>query len=296
MLHAGEIFALLTAVFWTGSALSFSVATQRVGSIYVNVVRLLLAALMLCFVVPFVGGFSGISGMQCLLLGISGLIGFVFGDTFLFKSYEHLSARISMLVMALSPAFTALFAFFFLDESLTLIGLCGMAVTIAGIALVVLEQKEDSPQHLPVSFAGVFYAVLGAIGQAGGLIFARKAFALGDVNGFTATFIRIAVSIVIIIPMNYFAGTISHPLKTFGKDRRALFFTTIGAFCGPFIGVSFGLISITLTNVAIAATLMATSPIFILPLSHFFFHEKLTWRAVTGAFIAVAGIAILFLR
>jgi drug/metabolite transporter (DMT)-like permease len=296
MHYAGEICALITAVLWTGSAMTFSAATKRVGSIYVNVARLVAAAVMLLAVVVFIGGWSSVSGTQFVFLILSGFVGFVFGDTFLFKSFEHLSVRISMLVMALAPAFTALFAYYFLNETLTLLGIGGIAVTLAGIALVVLEQKEDLPHVRQVSFAGIFYAVLGAAGQAGGLILARKAFALGDINGFLATFIRVVASTVVILPMNYFAGKFSHPIEIFNRDRRALVFMIMGAFFGPFFGVTFSLISISLTKVAVAATLMSTTPIFILPLAHFFFHEKLTWRAVTGAFIAVAGIAILFLR
>ncbi|MFZ1979435.1 MAG: DMT family transporter [Bacteroidota bacterium] len=296
MHDAGEICALITAVLWTGSALTFSAATRRVGSIYVNVARLVVAAVMLLVVVVFIGEWSSVSATQLVFLIFSGFVGFVFGDTFLFKSFEHLSVRISMLVMALAPAFTAVFAYYFLNETLTLLGLGGIAVTIAGIALVVLDQKDDSPQAPPASFAGLFYAVLGAAGQAGGLILARKAFALGDINGFLATFIRVVAATAVILPMNYFAGKFSHPVKIFNEDRRALVFMIMGAFFGPFLGVTFGLISISLTSVAVAATLMATTPIFILPLAHFFFHEKLTLRAVAGAFIAVAGIAILFLR
>jgi len=41
--HLGEFFALLTAVFWTTTSLSFQQATRRAGSLSVNVLRLIIA-------------------------------------------------------------------------------------------------------------------------------------------------------------------------------------------------------------------------------------------------------------
>ncbi len=41
---------------------------------------------------------------------------------------------------------------------------------------------------------------------------------------------------------------------------------------------------------------MATVPVIMLPLVRLIYREKLTWPSIVGAFIAVGGVAILFLR
>ncbi|MGE5497714.1 MAG: hypothetical protein ACM3Q2_06585 [Syntrophothermus sp.] len=41
---------------------------------------------------------------------------------------------------------------------------------------------------------------------------------------------------------------------------------------------------------------MSTSPIIMLPMIKYFYKEKLSWKSITGAFVAVGGVAILFLR
>ena len=41
--------------------------------------------------------------------------------------------------------------------------------------------------------------------------------------------------------------------------------------------------------------LMALTPVIILPISYFFFKEKIGWLAVLGTALAIAGMAILFL-
>jgi drug/metabolite transporter (DMT)-like permease len=296
MPYAGELSALITAIMWTGSALAFAAATTRVGSVYVNVVRLL-AAVILLFVTIVVGNMrDDISTIQAGYLVVSGLVGFVFGDTFLFKSFEYNSARIGMLIMSVAPAVAALLAFIFLGETLTSMGMVGMTVTLTGIMLVILERKEASTHYLPVSMAGVFYAFLGALGQAGGLVLAKFAFVIGPMNGFIATFIRAFAATLVLIPLNYFTRRFTRPAAVFSNNPKALSFTLLGAFLGPYLGVTFSLIAISLTDVAIAATIMSIVPILMLPTVWILFRERLSWRAIVGACIAVAGVGILFLR
>jgi len=102
--YAGELAALATAFFWTITALSFEMASKRIGSLAVNILRLL-------FAFVFLGGFNWFyrghpfpvdaSIHNWMWLILSGLVGFVFGDYCLFKSYTLLSARVSMLIMTL---------------------------------------------------------------------------------------------------------------------------------------------------------------------------------------------------
>jgi drug/metabolite transporter (DMT)-like permease len=296
MPYLGELSALTTAVLWTGGMLSFAEATRRVGSVYVNVLRLCIAVALLFFTIIIGGYYESVTSSQVGYLILSGLVGFVFGDTFLFKSFEYVSARISSLIMSTAPAITALLAFIFLDETLSFTGLFGMAVTLAGITLVLAERKDTSSHHIPFSLAGVFYAFLGATGQAGGLILAKCAFTLGPINGFLATFIRASIAALLLTLLNYFTGHFTHPKKVFSNDRKALTFTITGAIFGPYLGVTFSLIAISLTKVAIAATIMAIVPILMLPTVWILYRERLSWRAIIGACIAVSGIGILFLR
>jgi drug/metabolite transporter (DMT)-like permease len=296
MAFIGELSALTTAFLWTGSALCFAAATTRVGSVYVNIARLMVAIVFLVLTILLAGIEIQISLRQILFLSLSGLVGFVFGDTFLFKSYEYVSARIGSLIMSAAPAIAAILAFSFLGETLSLLGMVGMLITLAGIALVVLERKDSSQHHIPVSRLGIFYAFLGAIGQAGGLIFAKQAFELGPVNGFVATTVRAVAATAVLWPMNFYAGRFSKPREVFGQDRKALWTMVAGAISGPYLGVTFSLIAIAHTKVAIAATIMAIVPILMLPTVWFLFKERLSWRAITGACVAVAGVAVLFLR
>ena len=274
----------------------FAGAIRRIGSVQVNVVRLIIAAVLLMVTILVANLSIRLSFGQYAYLSISGCIGLVFGDTFLFKSFHVNGARISMLIMSLAPAISAILAYIILGEMLSVWGIVGIVVTTAGIVLVVVSNQQSEQTKVKLTRIGLLYGFLGALGQGAGLVFARLAFVEGDVNGFVATFVRIAASLVVLLPLTLMTGRIKNPIGVFWNDKRALMLTIGGAIFGPYLGITFSLIAIMYTKVGIAATLIATVPILMLPLVRIIYKERLSWHAIVGACVAVGGVAILFLR
>ncbi len=292
----GELSALLTAFLWSSGSLVFTAATKRLGSVQVNITRLILASVYLALLIVVMRLDVNLSRTQIINLSISGVIGLTIGDTFLFKAFQEVGARISMLVMSTAPAIAAMLAYFVLGETLSVMGILGIAVTVFGVSIVVLDRSAKLSSRVKLTTSGLVYATLGAIGQGAGLIFAKMAFIESDLNGFVATEIRILASLVFLIPGALMMKRYKNPIRVFSEDRKATYLIAFGAILGPFLGISFSLIAIAHTKVGIAATIMATVPILMLPLVRFIYKEKLTWRAILGAFTAVAGVGILFLR
>ncbi len=292
----GEFAAILTAVLWSGTAIAFSEASIRIGSFYVNVTRLIFAVVYLTLTILIFGLDISLSGSQIFYLFGSGVVGLVLGDTYLFKAYQHIGARLSMLLMSSSPAMAALLAYFFLGETISILGIIGMFVTAAGIAMVVFQRQEVPSTTYKIDYSGIVFGLIGALGQAGGLILAKKAFNEGDVNGFVAAFFRIVSALIILYPLTMMTKKFIKPIEKFKSNKPALVFTIIGSIIGPFLGITFSLISITYAKVGIASTLMATVPIIMLPMVKYYYKEKLSAMSIAGAFIAVAGIMVLFLR
>lgn len=292
----GEISALMTACFWSGSSIAFASAARRVGSVQVNLARLMIAALCLFTVVSIARLSLRLSSGQILYLGMSGVVGFALGDTFLFQAFERMGARITMLVMSLAPAVAAALAYFMLGEGLSTIGAVGITLTILGISVVILERGDLNGGASHLTSTGIALALLAAAGQGSGLVLAKMAFREGNVNGFAATLIRILASLAVLLPATVIAGKYRNPVETFRHDPEAFRLTVLGSIVGPFLGVVGSLIAIQYTKVGIAATLMATTPILMLPLVRMIHKEQLGWRAFLGSFVAVAGVAVLFLR
>ncbi len=294
--HQGEFAALFTAVLWTVSAFAFESASNRIGSLAVNIHRLLIGLVFLCAASLITRGKVlpvDASAHNWAWLSLSGLIGFVFGDLFLFKSYTIIGARFSMLIMTLVPPVTTLFSWILIGEKLKVIHFVGMALTFFGISLAILNRKgENEKLSLKLSPSGVLYALGGAVGQALGMVLSK--IGIGEYNAFAATQIRIIAGIVgfaVLITVLSRWGTI---IKS-ASDKRGMSATTIGAFFGPFLGVTFSLISVRLTEAGIAATIMALTPVLIIPPAVLIYKEKVTLNEIAGSLISVLGVAIFFM-
>jgi drug/metabolite transporter (DMT)-like permease len=292
----GELAALLTAFLWSGTSIVFTEATMRVGSIMVNITRMLIALLLLGLSIPLMGLDLSMSTTQTMNLVFSGVLGLVLGDTFLFRAFKDIGARISMLLMALVPGMTAVLAWIFLEEALSMQSIAGMLVTMAGITVVILERPAAGARARSISMSGIVLGVLAALGQASGLIFAKFALNEAPIHGMVATFVRIGASVAIFLPIAVLFKWYGNPFRVYARDRKALSYTAIGAVIGPYLGITFSLVAIAHTEVAIATTIMSLPPILMLPLVRTVYKERLTARAIGGAVLAVAGVALLFLR
>ncbi|MGD9001937.1 MAG: EamA family transporter, partial [Anaerolineae bacterium] len=60
------------------------------------------------------------------------------------------------------------------------------------------------------------------------------------------------------------------------------------------IGVWLSLLAVRNAPVGIASTLMALSPIILIPLDHWIFDETITSRSIVGTLIALGGATVIF--
>jgi drug/metabolite transporter (DMT)-like permease len=294
--HLGEIAALLTACFWTITSLSFESASNKIGSVAVNILRLSIGFIFLSIFTLVHRGMifpvDADSGNWFWLV-LSGLVGFVFGDLFLFKSYTLIGSRFAMLIMTLVPPITAFFGFIILGERLTVFNFLGMTLAFIGIALAIFSRNGKGDRlSLKLSPRGILYAFGGAVGQALGLILSKLG--MRDYDPFAATQIRILAGITGFA----FLVTVLRRWNTVTAsvlNRPAMLATTMGAFFGPFLGVSFSLISIKYTEAGIASTIMALVPVLIILPAVVLYKQKVTFTEVAGAIISVAGVALFFI-
>lgn len=294
--HLGEFAALLTAVFWTVTSLSFEAASHKIGSVAVNILRLLIGLIFLCafnlirrgIILPVDASYE-----NWLWLSLSGLVGFVFGDLFLFKSYTIIGSRFSMLIMTLVPPITAFFSFIILGEKMTLFHYLGMSLTFAGIAMAIFSRKTKGEKlSLKLSPKGILYAFGGAVGQALGLVLSK--FGLKDYDPFAATQIRVIAGIFGYILLVTFLVRWAN-VRAAVSNKSAMMLTTLGAFFGPFLGVSFSLVAVKYTEAGIASTIMALVPVFIILPAIILYKQKVTWAELLGAVVSVGGVALFFL-
>jgi drug/metabolite transporter (DMT)-like permease len=296
--HLGELAALGTAFCWTVTALAFESASLRVGSLSVNLIRLVFASLLLAgfnFAVRGLPLPTDASPEVCGWMTASGLIGFTFGDLCLFRALMLIGARLTMLITALVPPLTAIIGFAALGERLSMFGIVGMALTVGGIAFVVLERRASFADAIgrKQRRTGILLAMGSAMGQAVGLILSKRGLA-GGYDAFAATQIRVLAGLAGFAAI-FFAVHWWGRVVAACKDKPAMARMGLGAIFGPFLGVSLSLVAIAHTEAGVAATIMAIVPVLIIPPSVWLKKEKVSPRAVIGAVIAVAGVALMFL-
>ena len=301
----GILAGLSTAVLWTATAVFFEAASRHLGSLAVNVLRLLLACLLFSGLSLFRAGTwfpLGLSGDAWAYLGLSGVIGFVIGDLLLFQAFMLIGARLSMLIYAGAPLLTSLAGFLFLGEIMSPIDLVGMGIVVAGIALAVMAKpSEGNHTHDPaMRTRGILYAIGGTVGQAAGLLLGKHG--ANGMDAFTGTQIRAIfgfVGFLLVVLITRRMGAIAglFPRLFGGAEakpiRHAFLVLVLGTIFGPFLGVSLGLVAAQRLPTGTASTLMSLVPVLLIPVSALVFKEKAGIREIAGAILAVAGVALL---
>lgn len=293
----GELAALGAAALWACTALAIEGAARRIGSLTVNLVRLVFAFGFLCLAGWLIRGQPlplDATRHAWIWLSVSGLVGFTFGDLCLYRAYLVLGPRLSTLMMSLVPPLTALAGWLALGETLTRRDLLGMTLTVGGIAWAVLERTKPasgSPSG-HVTPGGILLGLGGALGQACGLILSK--IGMGTYSALASTQVRVLAGMAGYALLFSILGWWPN-LRRGLRDRTALGYSALGAFFGPFVAVTLSLVAIRATVAGVAASIMALTPVLIIPLVVLLRGERVGVGGLAGAVVAVCGVALLFL-
>lgn len=325
----GELISLFVAFSWTATALFAEVASKRMGSLPLNVVRMALSLLLLSLTLWVTLGTPlppMADGQTWFWLLLSGFVGYVLGDFCLFQSYVLMNSRFGQLFMTLASPAAAVTAWLLLSERMQPLAIAGMIITVTGIGLSILNKgggSSMSRMSLKLPLRGVLFGIGAGLGQGVGLVLSKvgmehyeasiAAQGISDMASYTMPDALLPVSLGFMMP---FASTMiraimgmigfSTALFLFSKggtskfrhaatDRRGVLCGLGAAFFGPFIGVSLSLMATLYTNAGIAQTIMSTTPVLIILPSWWLFHQKVTWLEVLGAIISVVGVALFFI-
>jgi drug/metabolite transporter (DMT)-like permease len=211
-------------------------------------------------------------------------------DLCLFKAYGYIGARLAMLLLALSPLMTGLGAML-IGQRMGLAGWLGMAVTLAGVTWVALERLPHGGRVHPAHrLRGVLLCVLAAAGQGTGIVLTR--YGMDNYDPVAAAQIRVLVGMAGFAVLALAAGWRVKVVQAL-RDRKAMALIVAHSLLGPFLGVTLQLVSMEYIPAGITATLCSIVPVTIIPLAVVIQKERVSLRAILGACLAVAGIAIL---
>ncbi len=323
----GEAAALTAAFLWAAATLMFGKLGKQLSPLVLNLVK---GTFALCFIAvtllaqSAIGGDSftlpSQTGIATVYLLLSGGIGIGLGDTAYFSAINTLGVRKALLLETLAPPVAAILAWIFLSEKLSLLSIIGMLLTLIGIAWVISERTPGT-DHTKQG-AGIKVALLAVFCQASGAVLSRAALADTVVDPLWSSLLRLLAGMV-------FMGAITllqpHRLGEYEAvnpqlNRKAssresdnsrvnwpyrlqqsiyalktpslLLGVGMAAFFGTYLGIWLQQISLKYTAAGIAQALLATSPLFVLPMAALL-GDRITWRATLGAIIALSGVWLL---
>lgn len=290
--------AFLATILFSFSAITGRRLSHFVSGTQANLARLILASLVLGTISCLFG--LRISGVAFPILYLSGCVGFGMGDLAMFQAYPRIGARRTiLLIQCLAAPFGAILEWLWLKHAPTVPQAIYGSIILLGVGIALMPGKTGE-QPTKGLLAGTLFGILSAFCQGGGAVISRKAYEIAEAaghpfhtpaDGINAAFQRtlggISISLLFLLYLK-----IAHKPKAAAKANwRTGWPWVIGnALAGPAFGVSCYQWALMTEKTSIVLPIVATTPLVVMPLAHYWEGDRITWRTVLGAVIAVAGV------
>jgi drug/metabolite transporter (DMT)-like permease len=286
----GILAALTSASAWAFGSILFRRLGDEVSPLGMNLAKGIIGILCLGAVILLMG-IEPVTAHAFLFLGVSGLLGIALGDTFFFKALIQLGPRLTILLGTLGPVFTVTLAVVFLRERPSLLAWMGIFLVVGGTTWVLWERAPRKKLKAKWAY-GVKYALLSALCMSLGIIFAK--IGVASCSTLQATLIRFLWSVIGLTLWGCVTKDLGNWLLPFRNPRllKLIFSTVLVVIFG---GFWLFLVALKYIDASIATILNSTTPLFILPMAVFLLKEKISFRAILGAIVAVGGITLIFI-
>jgi DME family drug/metabolite transporter len=285
----GALCALGSALTWAVTSLLVRTVCPPLNSVAVSVVRSLIGGGLLLTWVLATGGLGKLGGMSAgtfALLTGSIVLAIAVGDVLFFESARMLGLARAMTVSMTYPLMGAVLAAIFLGEPMTFRIVAGSLVTLAGLALIVRTRPTDGPRERH-SRLGLAAATAAAASWAVSLLVLKPA--MGSLDPITVQAIRLPLAGLLLMATPWGWGA----PQVMARASRGVM-ARVALLGGITAGSSVLFVSgVKYADVAVAAVLSSTAPLFAIPLGLIFLGERLTFRAVFGTLVTIAGLMVL---
>ena len=296
--------AFLATVLFTISVTCGPRTAKLIGGVEANFWRLALATLFLGLW-AYLGG-AGVGGDAFPMFLLSGLVGIGIGDAGLFQALPRLGSRLSLLILqCLTAPIAALVEWLWLGTTLGAPQVGCMLLILAGVGIALSPGEH---LHLPrrALVIGAVCALIGAVGNGSGAVLSRKAYTIAHaggqhIDGGTAAFQRIIgglliAAVLLLIAKRQFVrlpedvDDVFDTTSARDKWRRIWPWVTANSLAGQTLGVSAMQWALETTPTGIVMSIVALTPLTVIPFARMFEHEKITARSLAGGALAVLGV------
>lgn len=294
-----EAAALGAAFTWAVGGLIAAAPARVLGGPRFTRLRMYWVALALTVIATMVGEWDSLGGREVLLLAASGVVGLALGDVALFSAFSRLGPRRTGILFAANAPMAAAASAVVYDERFTPPALLGSVLVVGGVMLAIgYGTRTDQRHHWEAIHGplgvGVVFGLLGAAGQAAGVLLADPVFE-SDPDPWAAAAVRAVVGLAALVALRgYFETRARHPYPD-SIGWRLWAIVIVSGTLAMVIGKTLVLVALSDGDPGIVSVLIATSPVIQLPLIWLFTRERPAPGAWAGAVLAAAGTALIVL-
>jgi drug/metabolite transporter (DMT)-like permease len=298
----GTLASLTCAATWAVASLIFATALSRTtaSALSLSLVKSIIATpVLLAATFLFGYGLPSAAGHGGALI-MTSVLGLVAADAAYLASIKRLGVQRGVLLIPLVPSSTALLAFVVLGESLGVLALLGVVLTLTGIVIAVRQPAApartassgaSSAASSAVGVTGVVLATIYVLTQAASNVLLKQV--LDDAVAVHVAVLRLLVALPIMAVMALLWGGGAAGIMPLVRGQLGRLIV-VAALVGTAFGIWLGSVGTQRLPVGIATTLAATTPVFTMLIARFR-GDAVTARAVVGAVVAVCGVGLLAL-
>ncbi len=293
----GILLALALALTWSGTSILLRSLSTKLDAFLVNGLRAgigLLVIFPLMFLTGTVSDYQKLTLVQVAYLIGSVIIGGVLGDALYVTSLKLIGVSRAFPITNTYPLFTVLFSIWLLAEKVGWTMWIGMVLVMFGVYLVARPRSQVVTSAPPLPPGQLLKGVLMAVGTAmlWGVAAVVLALGLRGIHGISANSFRVPVVMLLSLSAAARRGKLGELRQIKGRTLAQLFFAGI---LGWGVGGSLYVTAVQLAGPSKTSIVSATAPLFAVPLSSIFLHERPTRFTLLGTLLSVAGIILVIL-
>ena len=297
---------LLPTILFAWTAVCATQTSRRLGAKRANLLRLVLAMMLL-------GGWYIFRGLPIpfqpqMLFVLAGFIGFGIGGWIMFIALQRIGSTLSLLIVECASAiWTAGIGWVILGAKLDLIQITFASFSICGVLVALLPEIKRNQWQQPIFKGGILLATVASLGQAISFSISKYAFNLMEKTpGFSipisAAFFRVVGGFSAAFMIWVFFRRISDTTQLKGRypekksQYNIIWWITMNTLAGPVFGVTAMLWAIReVGNPGLVQSVVACATLISVPLSHKFESHRFNRRYYLGAIISILGTSGLIL-
>ena len=284
----GELLAILAAICWAVSAVTYRTVLSRVSYFVVNLLRSVFAALFLFAVLMLTsGGMPSVNLSDLGILSFAAIINLAIGDSLFFIGLAKIGISRTQPIASAYPLFSLILVIVVLGERPTLPMIVGTPLIVAGI--IMISAHDDSISKFAkrhrVGSLGTLWALGAAVCYSIGIVIYKLVLGGPHMGVVLASFVRPLV----IIPFLASIVMVLAPSQIKKLTRKDLLTIGVAGVIDMGIGGLLLLGSLSLIDASKAIPLSSTTPLFALIFASQLSSEKILIRVIVATILIVTG-------